>query len=110
VVALVVVAVLLGAGYIVLDRYSDGEKSVTITESRGAQIIQGLLKHKMETSAYPDALAKLVPKFIAALPKCPSGEPFAYVVAGTEFTLTCQKVGFTSKPYGYDSRSRVWRG
>ena len=70
---------------------------MSIAESRGMQIIQGLSKHKLAAGAYPDALDKLVPKFIAAVPQCPAGEPFAYVLSGTEFTLTCQKVGFKTK-------------
>jgi hypothetical protein len=107
---LIVVAVLLGVGYVALDMYGEGEKYMTMTESRGMQIIQGLSKHRLEAGGYPDALDKLAPKYIAAIPKCPAGESFTYALFGAEFTLGCQKVAFKSKPYNYDSRSKTWRG
>jgi len=110
VTVLVIIAVVLGLAYLGLDMYTDGEKYVAMTESRGTQIIQGLSKHKLETNAYPESLEKLTPKFIAALPKCPGGEAFAYALASAEFTLACQKVVFKMKPYGYDSRSKAWQG
>jgi hypothetical protein len=109
-IVLILVAVLLAAGYGGLDMYGEGEKYVTMTESRGMQIIQGLSKHKLEAGAYPDTIDKLAPKFIAAVPKCPAGEPFAYALSGTEFTLSCQKVAFKIRPYRYDSRTKAWRG
>jgi len=110
VIGLIVVAVVLAVSYVALDFYGEGEKYATMTESRGMQIIQGLSKHKLDAGSYPDALAKLTPKYIAAVPACPAGEPFAYALAGAEYTLTCQKVAFKSKPYTYDSRSKAWRG
>ena len=110
VIGLVVVAVLLAGAYVALDFYGEGEKYTTMTESRGMRLVQALTKHKIEEKNYPDSLAKLAPKYIPAVPACPAGEPFAYVLAGTEFTLTCQKVAFKSKPYTYDSRSKAWRG
>jgi type II secretory pathway pseudopilin PulG len=109
-IVLIVVAVLLGVGYVALDMYGEGQKYTTMTESRGMQIIQALSKHKLEAGAYPASLAALTPKFIAAVPACPAGEPFAYETAGGEFKLTCQKVAFKSKPYGYESRTKAWRG
>jgi hypothetical protein len=109
-VVLIVVAVLLGVGYVALDMYGEGQKYMTMTESRGLQIVQGLSKHKTEAGAYPDALDKLAPKFVAAVPRCPAGEPFAYTLSGAEFTLGCQKVGFKTNPYTYDSRTKAWRG
>ena len=109
-IGLVVVAVLLAGGYVALDYYGEGERYATMTESRGTQIIQALTRHKLEERAYPDSLGKLAPKYIPAVPACPAGEPFAYALAGTEFTLTCQKVAFKSRPYTYDSRSKAWRG
>ena len=109
-IVLIVVAVLLGVGYVALDMYGEGEKYMTMTESRGTQIMQVLSKYKQQAGAYPDALDKLAPKFIAAVPKCPAGEAFAYALSGAEFTLGCQKVAFKSRPYSYDSRSKAWRG
>ena len=109
-IGLIVVAVLLAAGYVGLDYYGEGEKYMTMTEARGVQIMQGLSKHKFEANAYPDTLDKLAPKFIPAVPKCPAGEPFSYTLSGAEFTLGCQKVAFKSKPYTYDSRTKAWRG
>jgi len=109
-IVLIVVAVLLGVGYVALDMYGEGEKYMTMTETRGTQILQGLSKYKLQAGAYPDALDKLAPKFIAALPKCPAGEPFAYALSGAEFTLGCPKVAFKIRPYIYDSRTKAWRG
>ena len=109
-IGLIVVAVLLAGAYVFLDFYGEGEKYVTMTESRGMQVIHALSKHKLEEKAYPDSLAKIAPKYIPAVPACPAGEPFAYALAGGEFTLTCQKVALKFKPYTYDSRSKAWRG
>jgi len=109
-IVLILVAVLLATGYGGLDMYGEGEKYMTMTESRGMQIIQGLSKHKLEAGGYPDTIDKLTPKFIAAVPKCPAGEPFTYALSGTEFTLSCEKVAFKTRPYSYDSRTKTWRG
>ena len=110
VIALVVVAAVLAGAYIALDFYSEGQKNIAIAESRGANLINGLTKHKLEVGGYPDVLDKLVPKFLSGLPKCPNGDAFGFQVSGTEFTLTCQKVIFKSKPYSYNSRTRAWGG
>ena len=109
-IVLILVAVLLATGYGGLDMYGEGEKYVTMAESRGMQIIQGLSKHKLEAGTYPATIDKLAPKFIAAVPVCPAGEPFVYALSGTEFTLTCQKVAFKTRPYTYDSRTKAWHG
>jgi hypothetical protein len=109
-IVLILVAVLLAIGYGGLDMYGEGEKYVTMTESRGIQIMQGLSKYKLAAGAYPDTVDKLAPKFIEAVPKCPAGEPFEYALSGTEFTLGCQKVAFKMRPYRYDSRTKAWRG
>ena len=66
-IVLILVAVLLATGYGGLDMYGEGEKYVTMTESRGLQIIQALSKHKLQAGAYPDAIDKLAPKFVAAV-------------------------------------------
>lgn len=110
VVGLVVIAVLLAIGYVALDFYSAGEKNATTVESRGLRIIQGLTRYKLESGAYPDALAKLQPKFLEAVPVCPNGSAFAYQLAGAEFTLRCDAVIFRTKPYGYESKSKAWSG
>ena len=110
IIVLVVIAVLLAVGYVALDFYSAGEKNATTVESRGLQIIQGLTRFKLESGAYPDALAKLQPKFLESLPVCPNGAPFGYQLSGAEFSLRCEAVIFRSKPYGYDSKTRSWGG
>lgn len=110
IIVLVIVAVLLGVGYVALDFYSAGEKNATMVETRGLQIIQGLTRHKLDAGGYPDALAKLVPKYMESLPACPNGSAFAYQQAGGEFTLTCDGVVYRTKPYGYDSKSKAWKG
>lgn len=110
IVALVVIAVILAAAYVALDFYSAGEVNVSMTESRGTQLVQGLTRYKLEVANYPDSLAKLTPKFLTAIPNCPDGAPFAYQLSGGEYSLTCQNVVFKMKPYGYDSRTKSWRG
>ena len=110
IIALVVIAVILGVGYVALDFYSDGEKNKAIAESRGMQVVQALSRHKLETNTYPEALDKLVPKFADALPKCPGGDAFAFKLSGNDYTLSCQNIVFKTKPYTYDSRTRGWLG
>ncbi len=110
IVVLVVIAVLLAIGYVALDFYSAGERNATTVESRGLRIIQGLTGYKLEAGSYPDALAKLQPKFLESVPVCPNGAAFGYQLAGAEFTLRCESVIFRTKPYGYDSRSKLWGG
>jgi hypothetical protein len=108
VITLVVIAVILGAGYVAMDFYTEGEKFKTITESRGTQIGQALSKHRLETKAYPKTVDALVPKYIATLPKCPAGEPFVFQGSGEDYTLRCDKVAWKSKPYTYTSKTRIW--
>ncbi|MBI2318305.1 MAG: hypothetical protein HYU75_15225 [Betaproteobacteria bacterium] len=110
VAVLVVIAVILAVAYVALDFYTAGEKNVAITESRGTQLIQALSKYKLESGSYPEALDKVVPKFLSVQPKCPGGEPFAYSQAGGEYTLVCPNVVFKMKPYGYSSKTRGWQG
>ncbi len=110
VIGLVVIAVLLLVGYVALTFYSDGEKNKAIAETRGTQIVQALSRAKLESNAYPDALDKLAPKYVQALPKCPGGESFAYQVAGGDYTLTCPNIAWKSKPYSFSSKTRVWEG
>ena len=110
VIALVVIALLLVAAYAVMDFYSGGEVRVTMTESRGTQILQGLSKYKLEAGSYPDSLAKLAPKHLATVPACPDGSSFAYQLNGGEFALSCPNVVYKLQPYGYDSRAKSWRG
>src|SRR4051812_14554687 len=104
IIGLIVVAVVLGAAYIALDFYSDGEKNKSITESRGMQLVQALSKRRLEANAYPDSLDKLMPKQLESLPKCPGGEAFAYQTAGGDYSLTCANVAWKSKPYTYNSK------
>ena len=110
IIALVTVAVVLGVGYLVLDRYTEAEKDKLAVETRGLYMVQGLTRSKLEAGSYPDALDKLVPKFAASVSKCPDGQPMTYQVSGAEYTLSCQNVVFKSKPYSYDSRTKVWGG
>ena len=110
VATLVVVAVILAAGYLALELYSEGERSKAIAETRGTQVVQALSRFKLEAGKYPGDLNVLVPKQIQVLPKCPGGESFAYAAAAGEYTLTCPNVGFKTNPYTYDSRSRGWQG
>ena len=106
-IVLIVLAVLLAAGYFALDMYSGGQKDMLTVETRGTSMIQGLTKHKLDAGNYPDSLDKLTPKYVAAVPNCPNGERIAYRLNGNEYTLSCPKVMF-GKPYGYDSRLKGW--
>ena len=110
VVVLVIVAVVLAAGYVAMDRYSDGQKAMLTVETRGLNMVSALTRYKQEVGNYPDALDKLVPKFAPAVSVCPDGAAMAYQLAGAEYTLSCQSVVFKSKPYSYDSRSKAWSG
>lgn len=71
-IALVVLAVLLAAGYFALDMYSGGQKDMLTVETRGMSMIQGLTKHKLDAGSYPDSLDKLMPKYVATISNCPS--------------------------------------
>ncbi len=110
VISMVVLVVILVCGYVALDFYTGGQQNASMVEGRGGALISALSGYKRETGNLPDALDKLVPKYIAAVTKCPNGQPYAYKPAGAEFTLTCQEVLFKSKPYQYDSKSRAWAG
>ncbi len=110
IILMVVLVVILVCAYVALDFYTGGQQNASMVEGRGGAIIAALSRHKREAGSLPDALEKLVPKYITALAKCPNGQPYAYKPAGAEYTLTCQEVLFKSKPYQYDSKSRVWAG
>lgn len=110
IIALVVLAVILVCAYVGLDFYTSGQQNATMVEGHGGAIVNALATYKRKTGKLPDALEKLVPKYLTALAKCPNGQPYAYTSAGEDYTLTCQDVLFNSKPYHYDSKSRVWAG
>ena len=110
VISMVVLVVILVCAYVALDFYTGGQQNASMVEGRGGAIVGALSAHKRESGSLPDALDKLVPKYLPALAKCPNGQPYAYKAAGAEYTLTCQDVLFKSKPYQYDSKSRVWAG
>ena len=110
VIAMGVLAAILVCAYIALDLYTGGQQNASMVEGRGGAIVGALSTYRRETGKLPDALEKLVPKYLPVLAKCPNGQPYAYKHAGEDFTLTCQDVLFRSKPYQYDSKSRVWAG
>jgi hypothetical protein len=110
VIALVVIVVIIAAGYVALDRYGAGQKDVLTVETRGLQMISALTRYKQETGSYPDSLDKLVPKYAPAMSKCPNGASIGYRLAGGEYALSCDNVVFRQKSYGYDSRAKVWGG
>jgi len=107
---LVVMAVALAAAYVAIDLYTGGEKDMLTAETRGVQMISALSAYKRESGAYPEALDKLVPKYVVAVSKCPSGAPMGYLVSSGEYVISCPNVVFKSMPYSYDSRSKRWRG
>jgi len=110
VIAMAVLAVVLVCAYVALDFYTGGQQNASMVEGRGGAMIGALSGHKRDTGQLPDALDKLVPKYLSSVAKCPNGQPYAYAVNGGEYTLTCQDVLFKTKPYRYDSKSRVWAG
>ncbi len=110
VISMVVLVVILVCAYVALDFYTGGQQNASMVEGRGGAIVGALSAHKRESGSLPDALDKMVPKYLPALAKCPNGQPYAYKAAGAEYTLTCQEVLFKSKPYQYDSKSRAWGG
>jgi len=110
IIAMVVLVVILVCAYIALDFYTGGQQNASMVEGRGGAIIGALSTYKRQTGSLPDTLDKLVPKYLPVLAKCPNGQPYAYAKAGAEYTLTCEEVLFKSKPYRYDSKSRVWAG
>jgi hypothetical protein len=110
VISMVVLVVILVCGYVALDFYTGGQQNASMVEGRGGAIIGALSGYKREVGSLPDKLDKLVPKYIATPPKCPNGQPYAYKATGEDYTLTCQEVLFKSKPYQYDSKTRVWGG
>ena len=110
VVPLAVVAVLLSVGYVAIDMYSGGQKDMLTVETRGLQMVSALAAYKRESGNYPDALDKLVPKYAAAVSKCPDGTPMGYALAANEYVFSCRNVVFKYKPYSYDSRLKNWNG
>jgi len=110
IVLLVVIAVALAAAYVAIDLYTGGEKDMLTVETRGVGMISALSAYKRESGAYPEALDKLVPKYVLAVSKCPSGAPMGYLVSNGEYVISCPNVVFKSMPYSYDSQSKRWRG
>ncbi len=110
VILMVVLVVVLGCAYVGLDMYTSGQQNASMVEGRGGAIVDALSRYKRETGTLPDALEKLVPKHLPVLAKCPNGQAYAYKPAGAEYTLSCQEVLFNSKPYQFNSQSRVWAG
>jgi hypothetical protein len=110
IISMVVLVVILVCGYVALDFYTSGQQNASMVEGRGGAIVGALSGYKRETGGLPDALDKLAPKYVPALPKCPNGQLYAYKPVAAEYTLTCQEVLFKSKPYQYDSKSRTWSG
>jgi hypothetical protein len=109
-IAMVALAVRLVCAYVALDFYTGGQQNASMVEGHGGAIVGALSTYKRESGKLPDALEKLVPKYLPSLAKCPNGQPYAYKPVGEDYTLTCQDVLFKSKPYQYDSKSRVWAG
>ena len=110
IVLLVVIVVALAAAYVAIDLYTGGEKDMLTVETRGVGMISALSAYKRESGAYPEALDKLVPKYVPAVSKCPGGAPMGYLVSNGEYVITCPNVVFKSMPYSYDSQSKRWRG
>ncbi len=108
IVPLAVIAAILVVGYVVLDRYTSGQKDVMTVESRGTNMIAALGSYKRDTGSYPDSLNKLVPKFTTGVSRCPDGQPMGYLLSASEYVLSCRNVVFKQKPYNYDSRSKAW--
>ena len=107
---LISIAILLMFGYGALHLYGGGQKDMVMVEARGVQMTAALSAFRRDQGSYPDALAKLVPKYAPAVGKCPSGAPMDYQASAGEYVLSCPQVAFKLLPYRYDSRSRSWGG
>jgi type II secretory pathway pseudopilin PulG len=107
-VFLVIVALVLAAGVIALDRFNAGTRDMLTVETRGMQVVSALTKYKLENGAYPDTLDKLVPKFAASVAACPGGSTIEYRLSGNDYMLGCENVVFKVQPYRYDSRTHSW--
>src|SRR5712691_7423405 len=92
VVLLASIAIVLAVGYVAIDMYNASQKDMLTVETRGLQMVSALAAHRRESGAYPDALDKLVPKYAAAVSKCPDGTPMRYVLAANEYVLICRNV------------------
>lgn len=110
IVLLASIAIVLAVGYVAIDLYIGAQKDMLTVETRGVQMVSALAAHKRESGVYPDALDKLVPKYAAAVGKCPDGTPMGYALAANEYVLGCRNVVLKYKPYSYDSRSKSWSG
>ena len=110
IILLIIIAVALAAAYVAIDLYSGGEKDMMMVETRGAQMASALSAFKRDQGSYPDALDKLVPKYVLAVGKCPGGAPLGYALIAGEYVLSCPRVVFKYLPYSYDSRSKRWGG
>jgi hypothetical protein len=110
VVVLVSIAIVLALAYIAITLYSEGQKDMVMIETRGLQAVSALSAFKRDQGSYPDALDKLVPRYIPAAPKCPGGSLMEYRPSAGEYALSCSRVVFKYLPYTYDSRSRSWSG
>ncbi len=110
IVLLVLIVVALAAAYVAIHLYTGSDKDMLTVETRGVRMISALSAYKRERGAYPEALDKLVPEYVPAVSKCPGGAPMGYLVSGGEYALSCPNVVLKSMPYGYDSRSKRWRG
>jgi hypothetical protein len=73
-------------------------------------MVSALSSYKRESGAYPEALDKLVPKYVPTVSKCPGGAPMGYLASSDGYVLSCPNVVFKSMPYSYDSRSKRWHG
>src|SRR5438105_15389288 len=80
IVLLVVIVVALAAAYVAIELYTGGEKDMLTVETRGVHMISALSAYRRESGAYPEALDKLVPKYVLAIRQCPSGAPMGYLV------------------------------
>lgn len=109
-IVLIVIAVLLAAGIVALDRYNAGSRDMLMVETHGLKMITALSKYRQEIGAYPDSLDKLVPQFAPAVSNCPSGSTMEYRVTAGEYELRCERVVFKVQPYHYSSRTRSWDG
>ena len=98
VISMVVLAVILVCAYVALDFYTSGQQNASMVEGRGGAIVDALSRYKRETGGLPDALEKLVPKYLPALPKCPNGQAYAYKPAGPNIRSAVRKCCSSPSP------------
>ncbi|MBI3936264.1 MAG: hypothetical protein HY323_04745 [Betaproteobacteria bacterium] len=90
--------------------WRDTGEVIEVVQQDVAPAIEALERFRGDAGAYPDSLKALVPKYLAALPNCPTqeGAPLGYLrfKDTTGYELTCP--GLRSGKFRYQSQTGRW--